>query len=395
MFKQWGRNWVVLTAPKDLERLAAAPRDSFVGGTIKHTVIPWITRDVLPGMPDAEAPTERRNWTDKFQKARRSLPVSAITTVTSQLSTLPEGEPWILSRVCSRYAIEVAKSLFGANVEPKTFDRIAATGEPLGTQSIAISKWLTMLALQRSCNELRTAFPSLNDRPSKDAKRLLMMYAGFIVGLQNGMCHMFAELLRSDTANIESIRDETTNQTDPNKWSFCQAVADESLRRSPNLVLIPRETLRDVMLDDRLIPQGTIVATCPYLTHHRAELFPSPSNFDPSRFYLRRRPGRFEYYPFGFDSRSCPVNTLARDLLAIILGEVISHFHLQLVDEEPNPVSISRCLLVTTRANADKVIARPIKNRGREIRPEAANPMPMHCPFANSSIRSRNGAFTP
>jgi cytochrome P450 len=104
----------------------------------------------------------------------------------------------------------------------------------------------------------------------------------------------------------------------------------EVLRLYPPAWIIGRETVRDVMLNDRaFIPQGITVFAAPLLLHRRAEFFADPNRFDPDR-WLGPEPEPFAYVPFGGGARRCIGEEFALRETATVLQALLERFRFEL-----------------------------------------------------------------
>jgi unspecific monooxygenase len=111
-------------------------------------------------------------------------------------------------------------------------------------------------------------------------------------------------------------------------------VGPDRTAQEPYVVAVCREVLRlssvvptgltryssvDIVQAGYTIPPGTEVVPCIHAAHRRADTYPDPLRFDPSRF-LGRRYGNDEYLPFGVGSRRCLGAAFAGYELAIALA---------------------------------------------------------------------------
>ncbi|WP_189548187.1 cytochrome P450, partial [Streptomyces gelaticus] len=82
-------------------------------------------------------------------------------------------------------------------------------------------------------------------------------------------------------------------------------VITEALRLRPPLWMATRTTPAEAELGGHRIPAGTNVVWSPYLLHHRPDLFPSPTVFDPDRWNPQHStpPSRDACIPFGGGAR--------------------------------------------------------------------------------------------
>jgi cytochrome P450 len=72
------------------------------------------------------------------------------------------------------------------------------------------------------------------------------------------------------------------------------------------------------------------------LLHHRADLYPRPTEFDPERF-LGVKPGTYTWIPFGGGIRRCLGATLAMAEQRVVLRAIARRTDLEAVDSRPEP----------------------------------------------------------
>jgi cytochrome P450 len=144
-------------------------------------------------------------------------------------------------------------------------------------------------------------------------------------------------------------------------------VIKESMRILPASSYSQRVNDRPVRLGPLDLPRGTVIIWSPYITHHRADLYPSPERFLPSR-WESIRPSAYEYLPFGAGPRLCIGGPLAMMVLKTTLPRVLLRYRLQV---EPG-AEISGRVISTM------------------LTPTTAVPMQIHAPggnYAASPIR--------
>jgi cytochrome P450 len=112
-------------------------------------------------------------------------------------------------------------------------------------------------------------------------------------------------------------------------FPFLCATVQESLRMYP-VVATPsgRKLTRAVKIGERDYHSGVTLLPCTYLVHHRADLYPEPKSFFPSRF-LERSYSAYEYFPFGGGVRTCIGATLAPFELSLALSEIARSVHIE------------------------------------------------------------------
>jgi cytochrome P450 len=107
-------------------------------------------------------------------------------------------------------------------------------------------------------------------------------------------------------------------------------VIKESLRVLPPVVYAPRMSMKPVALGPFNLPQGTLVVTSHYVTHHMPELFPEPECFRPDR-WLQAAPSPYAYLPFGAGPRMCLGAPFATLMLKVALPMILQRFRLTVV----------------------------------------------------------------
>src|SRR5205814_699073 len=70
------------------------------------------------------------------------------------------------------------------------------------------------------------------------------------------------------------------------------------------------------------LPAGVVAAHCIYLTHRRPDVWEDAQRFDPERF-LARKPGPYEFIPFGGGTRHCLGAAFAMYEMKIVLAEML------------------------------------------------------------------------
>ncbi|MFJ4672309.1 cytochrome P450 [Kitasatospora purpeofusca] len=107
-------------------------------------------------------------------------------------------------------------------------------------------------------------------------------------------------------------------------------VITEALRLRPPLWMATRTTPAEAELGGHRIPPGTNVVWSPYLLHHRADLFPDPTAFDPDRWDPRHPtpPPRGACIPFGEGPRKCLADTFAVTEATLTLATVAARWNL-------------------------------------------------------------------
>ncbi len=131
------------------------------------------------------------------------------------------------------------------------------------------------------------------------------------------------------------------DDADPSAMRYLDAVVNESMRLSPVVPNIGRVLQADTKIACRELPKGVTIAPCIYLMHRRADLWPNPDNFDPSRF-IDSRPNPYSFIPFGGGTRRCLGAAFATYQMKIVLSELIRGFEIVGVENyQPRPTRVS------------------------------------------------------
>ena len=139
------------------------------------------------------------------------------------------------------------------------------------------------------------------------------------------------ERLRQELDSLGTSKDSTSIFRLP----YLTAVCNEILRIYPvSAVTFPRVVKEPVELLEHSLEPGTMVIGSIYLTHHRAELYPQPDQFQPERF-IERQYSQYEFLPFGGGMRRCIGEALAIFEIKLVLATILSHYQLTLVEHRP------------------------------------------------------------
>ena len=109
-----------------------------------------------------------------------------------------------------------------------------------------------------------------------------------------------------------------TEDADLSAMHYLDAVINETMRLCPVVPNIARELQAPMKIGGHDLPKGVVIALCIYLTHRRAELWPEPEKFDPTRF-IDARPDPYKFFPFGGGTRRCLGAAFATYQMKIVL----------------------------------------------------------------------------
>jgi cytochrome P450 len=143
---------------------------------------------------------------------------------------------------------------------------------------------------------------------------------------------------------VRTARDELSRMSedaDPASMHYLDAIVNETMRLCPVVPNIGRELQAPMTIAGHELPEGVVVALCIYLVHRRADVWPNPDQFDPSRF-IDSRPNPYQFFPFGGGTRRCLGAAFASYQMKIVLAEVIRRFDIaQQSGYSPRPVRFS------------------------------------------------------
>jgi cytochrome P450 len=113
-----------------------------------------------------------------------------------------------------------------------------------------------------------------------------------------------------------------------------EATIVETMRSRPVIPLIGRRVTVPWQLGEHGVPAGTAIAMSILLIHHREDLYPEPFQFRPER-WLGRKPGTYEWIPFGGGIRRCLGAALAMAEMRVVLEAMARRLDLEAEDPAP------------------------------------------------------------
>src|SRR6202000_1134567 len=113
-----------------------------------------------------------------------------------------------------------------------------------------------------------------------------------------------------------------------------EATIVETMRSRPVIPIIGRRVQVPWRLGDYAIEPGTAIAMSILLVHHREDVYPDPFAFRPER-WLGRKPGTYDWIPFGGGIRRCLGAALAMAEQRVVLTAMAKRLDLE--PESPAP----------------------------------------------------------
>jgi cytochrome P450 len=113
-----------------------------------------------------------------------------------------------------------------------------------------------------------------------------------------------------------------------------EATIVETMRSRPVVPIVGRRVKLPWRLGSYAVPADTPVLISILLLHHREDLYPEPFAFQPER-WLGRKPGTYEWLPFGGGIRRCLGAALAMAEQRVVLEAMARRLDLEAADPEP------------------------------------------------------------
>jgi len=170
---------------------------------------------------------------------------------------------------------------------------------------------------------------TLDDKEVRD-ELLTLVLAGHET-TANSLAWTWERLVRSPAAHealVESVRSGEGAE------ERVEATIVEGMRSRPVVPLIARRVAVPWRLGAYAVPAQTPVAMSILLVHHRDDVYPEPFEFRPER-WLGRKPGTYEWIPFGGGIRRCLGASLAMAEQRIVLEATARRLDLEAAEPEP------------------------------------------------------------
>ena len=108
-----------------------------------------------------------------------------------------------------------------------------------------------------------------------------------------------------------------------------EATITETMRNRPVIPIIGRRVQVPWRLGDYGVEPGTAIAMSILLVHHREDVYPDPFAFRPERFLGGRKPGTYDWIPFGGGIRRCLGAALAMAEMRVVLTTMARRLDLE------------------------------------------------------------------
>ena len=183
----------------------------------------------------------------------------------------------------------------------------------------------------------------LTDRELRD-ELLTLILAGFET-TANSMAWTWERLVRSPEA-YDRLRDAVRG--DDHADEHIEAAIVEGMRVRPVIPAIGRRVMVPWRLGDYVVPAGTPVVMSILLVHHREDLYPDPFSYRPER-WLGRKPGTYEWIPFGGGTRRCLGASLAMAEQRVVMDAMVRRLDLEADDPAPEHVNHRNVTMIPKR----------------------------------------------
>jgi cytochrome P450 family 135 len=246
----------------------------------------------------------------------------------------------------------------------------AGSDEAVGPTKVALG-WLdratyAVIAKRRRAADLgdRTDILSLLAQATDDAgtpmtdhelrdELLTLVLAGHET-TANSLAWTFERLVRTPGA-YERLR--AAVRDDDDRDAVVEATIHEAMRSRPVIPVIGRRVAVPWRLGDHGVQADTPVLMSILLLHHREDVYPDPFAFRPERF-LHRKPGTYEWIPFGGGIRRCLGATLAMAEQRVVLEAVARRTDLEADDAAPERALHRNVTMIPSRGARVVVRAR-------------------------------------
>jgi cytochrome P450 len=170
---------------------------------------------------------------------------------------------------------------------------------------------------------------AMSDKELRD-ELLTLVLAGHET-TANSLAWTWERLVRNPPAH-EALRDAVRGEGDV--AAQIEATIVEGMRSRPVIPIIGRRVMLPWQFGPYAVEAETPVLMSILLVHHREDIYPEPFEFRPER-WLGRKPGTYEWIPFGGGIRRCLGAALAMAEQRVVLETMARRLDLEADDPAP------------------------------------------------------------
>lgn len=184
---------------------------------------------------------------------------------------------------------------------------------------------------------------ALTDQELRD-ELLTLLLAGFET-TANSLAWTWERLVRTPAA-YERLREAARSGEQADE--IVEATINEGMRSRPVIPIVGRRVSVPWQLGEYVVPAGSAVSASILLVHHREDLYPEPFAFKPER-WIGRKPGNYEWIPFGGGTRRCLGATLAMAEQRVVLAAMARRLELEADRPEPEHAQHRNVTMIPSR----------------------------------------------
>jgi len=185
---------------------------------------------------------------------------------------------------------------------------------------------------------------AMDDKEVRD-ELLTLVLAGHET-TANSLAWAWERLVRNPAAH-EALREAV--RSGEGAEERVEATIVESMRSRPVVPFIGRRVTVPWRLGEYAVPANTPVGMSILLVHHREDLYPEPFEFRPER-WLDRKPGTYEWIPFGGGIRRCLGAALAMAEMRVVLTAMARRLDLEAAEPEPERAMHRNVTMIPARS---------------------------------------------
>jgi cytochrome P450 len=192
---------------------------------------------------------------------------------------------------------------------------------------------------------------ALSDRELRD-ELLTLVLAGHET-TANSLAWTWERLVRTPAAN-QRLRETVRSGGEEEAAEYVEATITEGMRSRPVVPIVGRRVQAPWRLGEYGVAAGSPVSVSILLVHHREDVYPQPFAFIPER-WLGRKPGTYEWIPFGGGTRRCLGASLAMAEQRVVLSAMARRLDLEPAEPEPEK-AVHRNVTMIPRHGARVVV---------------------------------------